>query len=145
MKMDGEVRIPGFPRPHPEFGRQTLESEWGRGAVGVVPAAVRSPRDHSPVRGARRGAGRRAVSGRGRSGRGRSPTTYNPLRLGGPACPGPAYPACDVSAHGPLNGRRCGHAEAADWPVERERRVVGAGGRRQTQRAGDGCHGRSDA
>lgn len=41
--MDGEVRIPGFPRPHPEFGRQTLESESGQGRCRGRPSGSQEP------------------------------------------------------------------------------------------------------
>ena len=43
VKMDGEVRIPGFPRPHPEFGGQTLESESGRERCTGRPSGSQAP------------------------------------------------------------------------------------------------------
>lgn len=41
--MDGEVRIPGFPRLHPEFGGQTLECESGRGRCRGRPRGSQEP------------------------------------------------------------------------------------------------------
>ena len=43
MKMDGEVRIPGFPRLHPELGGQTLECESGRGRCRGRPSGSQEP------------------------------------------------------------------------------------------------------
>lgn len=117
--MDGRWEFQGFQDLTPNSDARRWSPNRGRGAVGVVPAAVRSPRDHSPLRGARRGAGKPAVSGRVAVGGVAAPPPTT--RWGSEDRPaGPAYPACDVSAHWPSTSRRCGHAEAADWPVERE-------------------------
>nr|CAI9701084.1 unnamed protein product [Rangifer tarandus platyrhynchus] len=120
--MDGEVReFQGVQDLTPNSEARRWSPNRGGGAVGVVPAAVRRPRGHSPVRGARRGAGKRAVGWEGSQ-----PLHLQPAeaRRTGPALAPPLPPVTSV----PTDHSTAAAAglPAFDWPVERERRVVGA-------------------